>query len=200
MATARRTGEVRELHISELVDLDGVNPHMIIPANRVKNGKPVVMALSTLAVEIIKEALIDDDQQFVFRSPIRKDKPLHSKAMNAALRGHHNGRKSIWELMGFQKNADGKFGDVFKPHDFRHTAATLLVERGFMDSDISIALGHTFKGERVPVVRAPATPAAPAVTLHYIHSHRLPQKRQIMEAWADELRRIINGELEARAA
>ena len=181
MATARRTSEVRALHVNELVDLDGENPHMIIPANRVKNGKPVVMALSTLAVEIIKEALTDEGQQFVFKSPIRKDQPLHAKAMNAALRGNHRGRKSIWELMGLNKET------AFKPHDFRHTAATLLVERGFFDSEIAIALGHTFKGERVQR-------AAPAITQRYIHSHKLPQKRRIMEAWADELRRIINGE------
>jgi hypothetical protein len=64
-----------------------------------------------------------------------------------------------------------------------------------MDSDISIALGHTFKGERVPTVRG-ASPRAPGVTLNYIHSHRLPQKRVIMEAWADELRRIVDAEPE----
>jgi hypothetical protein len=34
------------------------------------------------------------------------------------------------------------------------------------------------------------------VTLGYIHSHRLPQKRRIMDAWADELRRIIGAEPE----
>jgi len=196
LATGRRTDEVRALHVNEIVDLDGENPHMVIAATRVKNGKPVVMALSTLAVEIIKAALTDDGQQFVFKSPIHADKPVHRKAMNAALRGNDRGRKSLWELMGFTRNADGKFDDdVFKPHDFRHTAGTLLVERGFMDSDISVALGHTFKGERVPGVRT-AGPRAPAVTLGYIHSHRLPQKRRIMEAWADELRRIIDAEPE----
>jgi integrase len=193
LATGRRTNEVRALHVNEIVDLDGENPHMVISAKRVKNGKPVVMALSTLAVEIVKQALTDDGQQFVFKSPINPDKPMHRKAMNAALRGNDRGRKSLWELMGFTRNAEGKFDDddVFKPHDFRHTAASLLVERGFMDSDISIALGHTFKGERVPNVRA-ANPAAPAVTLGYIHSHRLPQKRRIMEAWAIELRGITS--------
>jgi Phage integrase family len=167
LATGRRTDEVRALHVTEIVDLDGENPHMIIPAKRVKNGKPVVMALSTLAVEIIKTALTDDGQQFVFKSPIHADKPVHRNAMNAALRGNNRGRKSVWEAMGFTRNADGKFDDdVFKPHDFRHTAATLL--GGFMDSDISIALGHTFKGERVPGVRT-AGPRAPAVTLGFIH-------------------------------
>ncbi|WP_315775124.1 MULTISPECIES: tyrosine-type recombinase/integrase [unclassified Bradyrhizobium] len=196
LATGRRTDEVRALHVNEIVDLDGENPHMVISAKRVKNGKPIVMALSTLAVEIIKAALTDDGQQFVFKSPIHAEKPVHRKAMNAALRGNDRGRKSLWDLMGFKRNADGKFDDdVFKPHDFRHTAATLLVERGFMDSDISIALGHTFKGERTPGVRT-AGPRAPAVTLGYIHSHRLPQKRRIMEAWADELRRIINAKPE----
>ncbi|CCE04770.1 conserved hypothetical protein [Bradyrhizobium sp. STM 3843] len=192
LATGRRTDEVRQLHFNEIVDIGGENPHMVISAKRVKNGKPVVMALSTLAVEIIKAAMTDEGQQFVFKSPIHPDKSVHRKAMNAALRGNDRGRKSLWELMGFKRNADGKFDDdVFKPHDFRHTAATLLVEAGFMDSDISIALGHTFKGERVPGVRT-AGPRAPAVTLGYIHSHRLPQKRRIMEAWADELRRIID--------
>jgi len=37
--------------------------------------------------------------------------------------------------MVFERNAEGNFENdqVFKPQDFRHTAATLLVERGFMD-------------------------------------------------------------------
>jgi integrase len=154
------------------------------------------MALSTLAVAIIKAALTDEGQPYVFKSPIHADRPVHRKAMNAALRGNDRGRKSLWQLMGFERGEDGRFSDdVFKPHDFRHTAATLLVERGFMDSDVSIALGHTFKGERVPGVRT-AGPRAPAVTLGYIHSHRLPQKRVIMDAWATELRRIIDAEPE----
>jgi len=34
------------------------------------------------------------------------------------------------------------------------------------------------------------------VTLGYIHSHRLPQKRKIIEAWAQELRRIIEAKPE----
>ncbi|MBV8921442.1 hypothetical protein [Bradyrhizobium sp.] len=42
---------------------------MLIPAKRVKIGTPVVMALSTLAVEIIKAALTDDGQQFCFQEP-----------------------------------------------------------------------------------------------------------------------------------
>jgi len=43
--------------------------------------------LSDLAVEIIKEALASDGQQFVFESPMYKGQPIHRKAMADALRG-----------------------------------------------------------------------------------------------------------------
>jgi integrase len=149
------------------------------------------MALSKMAVGIIREALTDEGQQFVFESDDNKGQPRGRQIMNDALNGKRGrGGPGILKLMGI--DAD----DAFKPHDFRHTAGTFLVDvLGFMLSDVSLALGHTFKGERVAAVRQ-----APTVTRGYVHSHYLIQKRRIMEAWADELTRIIGGNVIRLAA
>ncbi|WP_029585349.1 hypothetical protein [Bradyrhizobium sp. URHD0069] len=51
-----------------------------------KKRRVIQQPLSDLAVEIIKEALISDEQQFVFSSPLG-DQPMNRKVMATALRG-----------------------------------------------------------------------------------------------------------------
>jgi integrase len=181
LATGRRSSEIRLLRVDELV-LDAEIPHMAIPAGRIKNKKPLVMALSTLAVEIIKEAIADQGQTFVFEGD--KGEPLNRQILNRAMRGRPDkGTAGLIEQMGIA------YQDAFKPHDFRHTIGTVLVEElgdEFNDADVALALGHSFKGERVQQVRK-----APQVTQNYINGHRLKRKRKIMEAWADYLRPLI---------
>jgi hypothetical protein len=82
-----RSGEMLPAHREELFDLNGSMPCFRVPARRVKMRRVIEQPLSDLAVEIIREALADDDQQFVFESPVHKGHPIHRTAMATALRG-----------------------------------------------------------------------------------------------------------------
>jgi integrase len=58
LLTAQRPGEVAGMMLSELHDLDGTNPHWIIPAARTKSKKAEhTVPLSPSAVALIKESL-----------------------------------------------------------------------------------------------------------------------------------------------
>jgi len=63
LTTMLRSGELLPIHVSELVHLDGSNPRVDIPLKRVKKRRVIQQPLSSLAVEIIREALISDKQQ-----------------------------------------------------------------------------------------------------------------------------------------
>jgi hypothetical protein len=53
---------------------------------RVKKRRVIQQPLSDLAIEIIREALTGDKQQFVFASPLG-DQPMNRKVMATAPRG-----------------------------------------------------------------------------------------------------------------
>ena len=63
------SNELLGAHRDELFDLDGDNPRFDVPLKRVKKRRTIQQPLSALAVDIIKEALTDEEQQFVFVSP-----------------------------------------------------------------------------------------------------------------------------------
>jgi len=73
--------------------------------------------LSDLAVEIIKEALATDDQQFAFESPMYKGQPIHRKAMADALRGtkHETNKDKTKIELRFVCGACGNRGAGVKP-------------------------------------------------------------------------------------
>jgi hypothetical protein len=74
LVTMLRSGELRAACRPELIDLNGANPRFDIPAKRVKKRRVIQQPLSGLAVEIIKEALESEGQQFVFeRASQRQD-------------------------------------------------------------------------------------------------------------------------------
>ena len=181
LATALRSGELVPAHRDELLDLDGRTPCFRVPAKRVKKRRVIEQPLSDLAVEIIREALISEDQQFVFESPVYKGQPIHRTAMATALRGtkhekHKNKSKTpgLCELLGLKP---------FAPHDLRRTAATLAGELGYSEAAIAKVLDHQVvrdHGEKVH-----------RVTSVYNHSPRMQQKRAVLDGIAAELRRII---------
>jgi integrase len=84
LVTMLRSGEA---HRGELFDLDGSKPCFRVPAKRVKKRRVIEQPLSDLAVEIIRQAMAGDDQQFVFESPVYPGQPIHRTAMATALRG-----------------------------------------------------------------------------------------------------------------
>ena len=184
LVTMLRSGELRPAHRNELIDLDSANRRFDVPVRRVKKRRVIEQPLSDLAVEIIKEALESDDQQFVFESPVYKGQPIHRTAMSTALRGtkhekHMDKTKTpgLCELLGLKP---------FTVHDLRRTAATLAGELGFSDGAIAKCLDHAAvkddDGEKVePVTRI------------YNQSKDMKKKRAVLDGIAAELRRIIGG-------
>jgi integrase len=178
LVTMLRSRELLGAHRRELIDLDGEEPRFDVPSKRVKKRRVIQQPLSSLAVEIIKEALRSDDQQFVFASPFG-DQPMHRKVMSTALAGTRYKSKvrtpGLCALLGLEP---------FTPHDLRRTAATLAGDLGIDDAVIAKCLDHQTsrsREEKVPTVTGKV----------YNHSKRMKQKRVALDLVAAELRRII---------
>jgi integrase len=177
LATMLRSGELLPLHVSELVDLDGEHPRIDIPLKRVKKRRTISQPLSSLAVEIIKQALTDDGQEYVFQTPQARQ-PLHRHAMATALRGRPDkGIVGICEWLGLAP---------FTPHDLRRTAATLAGDLGCDQAAIAKCLNHAVSKRGEAIV--------PSVTGKvYDHSPRMQEKRAVLNKVGAELRRIVDG-------
>jgi integrase len=178
LVTMLRSGELLAAHRDELFDLDGENPRFDVPLKRVKKRRVIQQPLSDLAVDIIREALTSDKQQYVFASPLG-DMPMNRKVMATALRGTKVKGKvktpGICALLGLR---------AFTPHDLRRTAATLAGDLGFDDAWIAKCLDHSASKKSEQIV--------PSVTGKvYNHSKRMKEKRAVLDGLALELRRII---------
>ena len=178
LVTMLRSGELLAAHRDELFDLDGEHPRFDVPLKRVKKRRVIQQPLSDLAVEIIREALASDKQQYVFASPLG-DMPMNRKVMATALRGTKVKGKvktpGICALLGLRP---------FTPHDLRRTAATLAGDLGFDDAWIAKCLDHAASKKQEQIV--------PSVTGKvYNHSKRMKEKRAVLDGVAAELRRII---------
>jgi integrase len=179
LVTMLRSSELLGAHRSELFDLDGEHPRLDVPLKRVKKRRVIQQPLSDLAVEIIKEALTSDRQQYVFSSPLG-DQPMNRRVMGTALRGTKvRGKvktRGICSFLGLKP---------FTPHDLRRTAATLAGDLGFDDAWIAKCLDHAASRKQEHVV--------PTVTGKvYNHSKRMKEKRAVLDGVAAELRRIID--------
>jgi integrase len=178
LVTMLRSGELLAAHRDELFDLDGEHPRFDVPLKRVKKRRVIQQPLSSLAIEIIKDALTSDKQQYVFSSPLG-DMPMNRRVMATALRGTKvKGkveRPGICALLGIKP---------FTPHDLRRTAATLAGDLGFDDAWIAKCLDHAASKKQEQIV--------PSVTGKvYNHSKRMKEKRAVLDGVAAELRRII---------
>lgn len=154
---------------------------MCSAARRVKKRRVINQPLSDLALEIIKEAMGDNDYAFVGRFG---DAPLARSAMANALRGtvYGDGRvksPGICDLLGLAP---------FTPHDLRRTAATRCGElEDVSDYGISLCLDHqTNKDEN-----GKPLPAVTNKVYNKATSKRVKEKRKVLDAWAVELQRII---------
>jgi len=175
-----RSSELLGARRDELFDLDGVNARFDVPLRRVKKRRLIAQPQSDLAVEIIKEALESDGQEYIFTGRF-DDAPLERKAMATALRGTWNKDGTVrtpglCALLGLKP---------FTPHDLRRTAATLAGDLGFSDAWIGRCLDHAASkdehGVRVPTVTGKV----------YNHSKRMQQKRTVLDGVAAALRRIV---------
>jgi integrase len=145
-------------------------------ARRVKKRRLIRQPLSDLALEIIKESMGNYEYAFAGRFG---DAPLSRQAMSGALLGTKK-TPGICELLGVKP---------FTPHDLRRSAATLRERMRLPGADISLCLDHQpnvdENGERTPVVTQEVYSLA--------FDARIARKREVLDAWAVELRRIIAG-------
>jgi integrase len=127
LVTAQRKGEVAG---AEWRDFDFQKGWWTIPAEKTKNGLSHRIPLSSLALEIIKDAKeYSGDSKWVFPSP-HKDKHITEPAIDHAVRNNHD-----------------NFGiDHFTPHDLRRTAASLMTGAGISRLTVGKILNHAESG------------------------------------------------------
>jgi integrase len=160
-----------------------------IPAERVKKRRLIRQPLSELSLEILNASMGNNDYAFTGRFG---DAPLSRQAMSNALRGSKRRRKGgevvevspgICELLGLKP---------FTPHDLRRTAATMCEHLRLPGSDIALCLDHQSSkdenGNDWPVVTQEVYSLA--------FEARVARKREVLDAWAAELRRIVGTAVE----
>jgi integrase len=124
-----------------------------IPAQNMKMRKEHVLPLSSQAVDILKNRQAQYmGSPFVFCSPV-SDKPLSTQTIRDA-----------FEALGVPAKE-------MTLHGWRHTASTVLHERGFESDIIELQLSHTKGGIRAV----------------YDKSRFLEERAGMMQAWADFL-------------
>jgi integrase len=180
LVTMLRSGELLPIHRDEI---NAENGTVDIPAKRVKRRRVVSQPLSDLALEIINEAMGNYEFAFVGRFG---DAPLSRSSMHNALRGNKK-TKGICELLGLAP---------FTPHDLRRTAATMCGELGLPESGISLCLDHQANKDE----NGKPLPAITRKVYNLATRARVAKKREVLDAWAIELRRIIGAETGLRLA
>jgi integrase len=154
-----RPGELRGAEWSEF-DLDYSEGR--IPGSRMKMGDQHIVPLSRQAVAILQELqMFSGAGQYVFPSLVTRGRPMSENTINAALR-----------RLGYS-------GEDQTGHGFRSMASTLLNEQratsneqGFPPDVIELQLAHVERNK----VRAA-----------YNKAQRLPERRKMMQEWADYL-------------
>jgi integrase len=177
LTTMLRSGELLPIRRDELNTGNGT---VDIPAQRVKRRRVINQPLSDLAIEIITEAMGNYDFAFVGRFG---DAPLARSAMANALRGNKK-TKGVCELLGLAP---------FTPHDLRRTAATMCGELGLSEAGISLCLDHQSNKDE----NGKPLPAITRKVYNLATRNRVAKKKNVLDAWAIELRRIIGEPVKA---
>jgi integrase len=146
-----------ELVEAKWEEFDLQHAKWLIPATRMKMKEAHVVPLSRQALATLEE-LKSYTAGSAYLFP-KNSTPL--KPMS---------RTSLNNM--FAKMGEEKYNGKFSPHGIRGTASTWLNERGFRHDVIERQLAHTERNQ----VRA-----------SYNHADYLPERRQMMQAWADFL-------------
>lgn len=147
-----------ELRGAQWAEFDLDTATWVIPSGRMKMRRPHVVPLSRQAVDLLRELQrLTGGRQWLFPNYRRPTQCMSATTINRAL-----------ERMGFAGR--GTMG--FSGHGFRSTASTLLNEMNYRADLIERQLAHADRDK----VRAT-----------YNHAEFLPERRQMMQAWADFL-------------
>ena len=173
LVTGQRPGEVIGMHRNEL---DG--DWWEIPASRSKNKLPHCVFLTSLAKELIGDAV-----GFIFESPVF---PADMKAVPPFL-GKPYGERTL--TCGIKDNLphtpESKVVDRlkiphFRPHDLRRTAATQWAELGITDYMIDRLQNHITKRKQS------------VGHVYNLYSYA-KEKQMAMEQWERKLNSIVSG-------
>ncbi len=139
-----------------------------IPAGAMKRHNEHVVPLSDQALAILKEMQrLTGDDEYVFTTSRGNGRPMSENTTTKALQTLIDPETGL------------SFGrDFITSHGFRHTASTLLNERGYDADVIELQLAHINKD------RIRAT---------YNKAQWMEKRTQMMQEWADYLNGLRNG-------
>ncbi|TRO08246.1 DUF4102 domain-containing protein [Ectopseudomonas mendocina] len=147
-----------ELRKAEWAEFDLDRAEWRIPAERMKMREPHIVPLSRQVVELLRELqTLSGGRRLLFPNLRKPNECMTATTLNRAL-----------ERMGF----NGKDSIGFSAHGFRATASTMLNEMGYRADVIERQLAHAERNK----VRA-----------SYNQAEYLEERRQMMQAWADNV-------------
>jgi integrase len=153
-----------ELRKGEWMEFDLDRAEWRIPAERMKMRESHIVPLSVQAVTVLRELQrLTGGQRFLFPNQRRPNEHMSMTTLNRAL-----------ERMKF----NGTEGRDFSAHGFRATASTMLNELGFRPDVIERQLAHKERNQ---------------VRSSYNRAEYLPERRQMMQAWADQVDAMARG-------
>lgn len=159
LVTAQRIGEVSGMARAEY-DLGAAI--WVVPGERSKNGEPNRVPLSSLAIELIREAeMLSGNSEWLFPSPKRSRAGKERGPIDP-----HAATKALSRANKFIKV------DKFRVHDLRRSAATGMAELGVSPHTISLVLNH--RSARKGSVTG-------AVYVQYTYDR---EKREALDKWA----------------
>ena len=161
-----RPGELRKAQWPEF-DLD--KAEWRIPAERMKMAEQHIVPLSDQAVEILRELEPLTNREI----PARPDAPrfVFPGARSRERPMSENAILAALRRMGYTK-------EEMTGHGFRSMASTLLHEQGWNHQVIERQLAHAERN---------------AVSAAYNYAEHLPERRKMMQAWADYLNGLKAG-------
>ena len=166
LVTSQRPGEVASAEWSEV---DIKKKCWKIPSGKTKNGRLHSVPLSTLVLDLLREAKQNSGgSRWLFPSPFRKieDKRIAEGSLPHAV----------------LSNLPKLVIDHFTPHDLRRTTATMMTAMGFQRLTVGKILNHSEGG-------------ATKIYDRYTYDE---EKRQALEAWGSKLKNIITDEKSAK--
>src|ERR1700730_11345153 len=83
----------------------------------------------------------------------------------------------------------------FAPHDLRRTAATMCGELGLSEAGIALCLDHQANKDE----NGKPLPAVTRKVYNLATRARVAKKREVLDAWAIELRRIVGEPIKAES-
>lgn len=171
----QRPKEIAHIRKDKLA-LDSLHPTMTIEKKTAKNHTEHAVPLSTVAIDLIREAVaLAPDSAWVFPSP-KGDGPIDPHAFAKII----------------HRERDPKTGTVFgiedaQLYDAKKTIGTFLGDNGYADQFIGLLFNHL-------------TAKSGTVTgKHYNHSRYMQQKREMIELWARHLETVLGMPTQAPA-